>query len=134
MRSLIVEDDFVSRLVLQQMLSPYGPAHVAVNGSEALGAFRRAAATTEPYDLICLDIMMPGMDGHAVLKEIRAFEEARGLTPPNAVKIFMTTALSDGPNVLQAFREQCEAYLVKPIQRAKLTEQLEACGLIPAKV
>jgi two-component system, chemotaxis family, chemotaxis protein CheY len=130
MKTLVVEDDFTGRLVLQGMLAPYGTVHIAVDGKEALEAFRRAAATVAPYDLICLDIMMPGMDGHAVLKEIRAFEEARGIAGPAAVKIFMTSALSDGANVFKAFREQCEAYLVKPIDRQKLIAQLKTFKLI----
>jgi two-component system, chemotaxis family, chemotaxis protein CheY len=130
MKALIVEDDFTGRLVLQEMLAAYGTVHIATNGTEALEAFRRAAATVTPYTLICLDIMMPGMDGHAVLKEIRTFEELRGITGPDAVKIFMTSALSDGGNVFKAFREQCEAYLVKPIDRQKLIAQLKAFKLI----
>jgi two-component system, chemotaxis family, chemotaxis protein CheY len=130
MKALVVEDDFTGRLVLQEMLSVYGTVHIAVNGKEALEAFMRAAATTAPYDLICLDIMMPGMDGHEVLREIRAFEEVRGISGPDATKIFMASALSDGPNVLQAFREQCEAYLVKPIDRKKLIDLLTKFKLI----
>jgi two-component system, chemotaxis family, chemotaxis protein CheY len=130
MKSLVVEDDFVGRLVLQEMLSAYGTVHIAVNGPEALEAFRRAAATTAPYDLICLDIMMPDMDGHQVLEEIRAFEAVRGIGGSAATKVFMTSALSDGENVFKAFRQQCEAYLVKPIDRQKLIAQLQAFGLI----
>jgi two-component system, chemotaxis family, chemotaxis protein CheY len=130
MKTLVVEDDFTGRLVLQEMLSGYGTVHIAVNGTEALEAFRRAAATTAPYDLVCLDIMMPEMDGHQVLQEIREFEEARGISGPAAVKVFMTSALSDGKNVFKAFREQCEAYLVKPIDRQKLVAQLRTFNLI----
>ena len=78
MKTLIVEDDFTSRLLLQELLKGYGPAHVAVNGKEAVEAARMAMDAGEPYDLICLDIMMPEMDGHGALKEIRAQEEARG--------------------------------------------------------
>ena len=74
--------------------------------------------------------MMPGMDGHAVLQEIRAFEEARGAAGPEAAKVFMTSALSDGANVFKAFREQCEAYLVKPFIARSSLDQLRAFGLI----
>jgi two-component system, chemotaxis family, chemotaxis protein CheY len=130
MKALVVEDDFTSRLVLQEMLAKHGIVHVAANGTEALEAFTRAAATTAPYDLICLDIMMPDMDGHEVLQNIRAFEGARGIAGPAATKIFMTSALSDGQNVFKAFREQCEAYLVKPIDRQKLNAQLKAFNLL----
>ena len=42
MKTLIVEDDFTGRLLLQTLLSPYGECHIAVNGREAVDAFRRA--------------------------------------------------------------------------------------------
>ena len=76
MRTLIVEDDFTSRLLMQAILAPCGECHIAVNGREAIQAFRLARAQGRPYDLVCLDIMMPEMDGHAVLKVLRAAEEA----------------------------------------------------------
>jgi two-component system chemotaxis response regulator CheY len=42
MKTLIVEDDFTSRLFLQKILSPYGECHIAVNGNEAVQAFQMA--------------------------------------------------------------------------------------------
>jgi two-component system, chemotaxis family, chemotaxis protein CheY len=131
MKALVVEDDFTSRLIMQEMLLGYGPVHIAVNGREALDALMVAFESGAPYDLVCLDIMMPELDGHAVLKALREFEETHGVAGQQGAKVFMTSALSDGANVFQAFREQCEAYLVKPIRREKLISQLKAFGLIP---
>lgn len=130
MRTLIVEDDFVSRRLLQAILNPFGPCDVAVNGLEALKAFRLAHAENAPYDLICLDIMMPEMDGQQVLKEIRRIEEDSGLSGLAGVKVVMTTALGDFQSIMTAFREQCEAYLMKPIDRASLVEKLHQFGLL----
>lgn len=130
MKTLIVEDDFISRLLLQELLKSYGPFHIAVNGREAVEAVRAALEAGEPYDLICMDIMMPEMDGQQALKEIRAMEEARGLVLSNWTKIVMTTALGDKTNVLEAVRRKCNAFLVKPIQKAKLLEELRRLQLI----
>jgi two-component system chemotaxis response regulator CheY len=130
MRALIAEDDFTSRLMLQKLLAPFGESHVAINGKEALEAFRAAKQKRRPYDLICLDIMMPEMDGQAVLKEIRAIEEGTGIRPGRGVKILMTTALKDPKNVMSAFRELCDGYLVKPIDKAKLIKYLQELGLV----
>jgi len=130
MRALIVEDDFTSRLLLQKLLAPYGESHVAVNGREALEAFQTARQNQQPYDLICLDIMMPEMDGQTVLKEVRSLEEAAGIQPGCGVKILMTTALKDPQNVMTAFRELCDGYLVKPIDKAKLLKYFKEQGLI----
>ena len=130
MKSLIVEDDFTSRLLMQKFLAPYGESHVAVNGNEAIEAFTQAINSDEPYQLICLDIMMPEMDGHATLKEIRAFEENKGIMVGDGVKIIMTTALGDMDNKLTAVKEFCDAYLVKPIDRSKVLELIGSFGLI----
>ena len=130
MRVLIVEDDFTSRLLLQQLLAPYGESHVAVNGREALEAFKAAIQKKQPYDLICLDIMMPEMDGQQALKEIRRLEEEAGAQPECKVKILMTTALMDAKNVLTAFYELCDGYLMKPIDKAKLMKSLNEFGLV----
>ncbi len=130
MKSLIVEDDFTSRLLMQKFLTPYGESHVAVNGNEAIAAFKNAIYSNEPYHLICLDIMMPEMDGHTALKEIRAFEESKGIMVGDGVKVIMTTALSDMNNKLKAVKGFSDAYLVKPVDRSKLLDLLHSFGLI----
>jgi two-component system chemotaxis response regulator CheY len=129
-KTLIVEDDFTSRLLLQGLLQPFGPCHIAVNGREAVKAARDAIAGKEPYNLICIDIMMPEMDGQEALREIRALETEAGILSSDGSKIIMTTALDDKKNVMSAFREQCDAYLVKPIDRDKLLENLRSLHLI----
>jgi two-component system chemotaxis response regulator CheY len=130
MKTLITEDDFTSRLLLQELLKSYGPSHVAVNGKEAVEAVRVALEAAEPYDLICLDIMMTEMDGQDALQQIRALEEARGIVSPHGAKIVMTTALADMKNVFAAYSRMCDAYLTKPIHKAKLLEELRKMALI----
>ena len=130
MRILIVEDDMTSRLLLRKQLEAFGDCDVAVNGKEGVEAFRQAQELGAPYALVCLDIMMPEMDGQAALKAMRAQEEARGLPPSRAAKIVMTTALRDLDNVTHAYRELCDGYLVKPIVREKLVGLLKELDLI----
>ena len=129
MRTLIVDDDFTSRLLLQSILTRFGECHIAVNGREAVSAFRSAQASRVPYDLICMDIMMPDMDGQTAVKEIRALEAAGG-TPASGVKIIMTTALNDMKNVAESLRASCNAYLLKPIAAENLLGRLKSFGLI----
>lgn len=133
MKTLIVEDDFVSRLLLIKLLTPYGAAHPAVNGREAVEAARLALEAGEPYDLICLDVMMPEMDGQTALKRIRGLEAERGLSSRAGAKIIMTTALNDMTNVAGAYKGLCDAYLVKPILKTKLLHELSSLGLIAAQ-
>ena len=68
--------------------------------------------------------MMPVMDGYGALKEIRSMEQSRGTAPSDAVKVFMVTALADMDNVIQAFSGLCDAYLLKPIDRATLLDRM----------
>jgi two-component system chemotaxis response regulator CheY len=130
MKTLIVEDDQTSRFLLEQILSPYGPCAFAVNGKEAVEAYLKAMVAGNQYDLICLDIMMPEMDGQAVVKTIREMEETQGILSQNGVKIIMTTALEDPKNVVQAFKSLCDFYLIKPINKGKLLGCIRSLGLI----
>ena len=118
-------------MLMQEMLKAYGPTHVAANGREAVAAVCAALDAGDPYKLICLDIMMPEMNGRQALKEIRAQEQWRGIAAsPQRAKIVMTTALDDIDNVLAAFKNQCDAYVVKPVHTAKLLGELHELGLI----
>ncbi len=129
MKTLIVEDDFTSELTLQELLRCYGPCHVAINGKEAVVAVAAALEAQAGYDLICLDIMMPEMSGQEALKEIRTFENQHGLPIGKGARVIMTTVSRDKSSVMQAFREQCDSYLVKPVNKAKLIEALRTLGL-----
>jgi two-component system chemotaxis response regulator CheY len=129
-RILLAEDDFASRLLLQTFLSGHGECHVAVNGREAVEAFRSAYERGQPYDLVCTDIMMPEMDGREAVRQIRAFEETRGVSSTRGAKIIMTTAVNDIKEVMQCFGELCDAYLTKPIDLNQLLNQMMACELV----
>ncbi len=132
MKILIVEDDFVSRLLLQELLKPYGACHLAANGEEALAAFSRLLDQKTPYDLICLDIMMPGMDGQEVLKQIREMERQRGIGCTDSVKIIMTSALADAKNIMHALvRGPSDGYLTKPLDPSKMVKLLADLGIQP---
>jgi two-component system chemotaxis response regulator CheY len=131
-KTLIVEDELTSRVVLRELLKRFGPPQVAMNGAEAVEAVRAALENTEPFELICLDIEMPEMNGQDALKRIRQLEEEAGLTPEKRARVIMTTAHSDRDNVIQAIQSQCDYFLVKPIDGRALLEELRRLGLIPA--
>lgn len=130
MRILIAEDDFVSGKLMETLLSSYGQTSIAVNGQQAIEMFQDALDEKEPYKLICLDIMMPLMNGQDVLREIRAKELEKNIQGLDSAKIIMVTALSDFNNISKAFREQCDAYLVKPIEREKVVQTIEKLGFV----
>lgn len=130
MKILVAEDDLTSRVLMREILAPYGEVHLVPTGPEALVYVRHELGQGAPYDLICLDIMMPEMDGQEVLKEIRELESAAGYPLGRGARVIMTTALSDKTNIMQAFREACDAYLVKPIDGAKLLGHLKSFGFL----
>lgn len=130
MRILIAEDDLVSRKFLCKFLSEYGECDITVDGMEALEAFLLAWDEERPYDLICLDIMMPKLDGIKVLKRIRDLEQQKQLEEEFYAKIIMITALNDTSTVSDAFDSGCEAYAAKPIDLEKLVEVMKKLNLI----
>lgn len=129
MRILIVEDDFVNRQLLTKLLAPFGQSDVAINGQEAIDAFNLANQNEQPYDLVCLDIMMPVKDGYETLEEIRQIEDKLGIKGLDGVKIIMTTAVDTKESIMKSFRDGCESYLVKPIGKPSLYNEMEKLGL-----
>jgi len=129
---LIVEDEFISRTLLQEMLNPFADCDMVTNGLEAVDVLEESySKSSKRYDLVCLDIMMPKMSGHEVLREMRRIEKDRGFFGADATKVLMVTALDDSKNIMKALVEgKCEAYLIKPISRARLLEQLQQLQLI----
>ena len=128
MKILIAEDDFVSRKLLNKLLASLGEADIAANGNKALTAVKMALENDQPYDLICLDILMPGFDGIVALKKIRQLEAQKGLDPEKRSKIIMTTAVSDKSYVLAAAQANCNGFLVKPITKERLFDELRKHG------
>jgi two-component system chemotaxis response regulator CheY len=118
MKMLVVDDTAPARIVLKNILSRYGEVHTCVDGLEAVLAHTRSLECGSPYDLICMDILMPNMGGLEALKLIRHKESIRGEFSP--AKIIITTASDDEDDISQAFREICDAYIVKPIDAEQL--------------
>jgi len=129
MKILVVEDELTSRELLRIILEAYGTLDMATDGVEAIKAYN-TAIDTQPYDLICLDIILPKMDGQQVLKGIRKIEKERGIIGPDAVKIIMISVLGDFENVSEAFSAQCTSYITKPINADKIVAELKTLEMI----
>ena len=115
---------------MSNFLSKYGECDVTVDGLEAVDAFMMALEEENPYDLVCLDIMMPVMDGYQALVGIRNLEKERNIPEDKSVKVIMATALNDEKNVKMAFELGCTIYSGKPIDQDRFEEALKRLDLI----
>lgn len=129
MRILIAEDDLVSRKYLFEIMSKYGECDLTVNGLEVVEAFLTAWDLGRPYELICLDIMMPRVDGIKALQAIRDLEREKKVQDTERAKVIMITALNDKETVYNSFETGCEAYAAKPVDTDKLLEVMRELGL-----
>lgn len=125
MKILIAEDDYVNRRFLFKFFSKYGDCDMVVNGEEAVSAVMFSLEEDEPYDLICLDIMMPKLDGLKTLKMISSIERENPINKDKLSKKFMITALDNAKDVQRAFELGCEVYVTKPINTEKLIEVMK---------
>ena len=130
MKILLAEDDFVTRKFMVNFLSKYGECDVTVDGMEAVDAFMMALEDDDPYDLVCLDIMMPVMDGYQALVGIRNLEKQRNVPEEKAAKVIMTIALNEERNVNMAFELGCTIYSGKPIDQDRFEQALKKTGLL----
>ncbi|MDU2064967.1 MAG: response regulator [Sporomusaceae bacterium] len=133
MRILIAEDDLASRIFMSKLLARYGECDTVVDGFEVLDAFLLALKERKPYDLLCLDIMMPKLDGLKALRAIREIERQNEfLTTPHKTKVIITTALNDRKTILSAQEADCAAFAWKPIDVEKFFQVMEHLGLTAA--
>jgi len=121
MHILIVEDDRPSQLFFKTVLGRYGPCLVAGDGAEAVFVYEQAANQGNPYDIVFMDIMMPGMDGLTAIDRIRSFEAQHKRLVPKPAQVVVVTATGDTQNIIHAYCEgNVFAYLKKPITREDL--------------
>ena len=115
MKLLVVEDEHKTADYVRQGLMEAGfVVDLARDGPDGLHM-----ATTEHYDLIVLDVMLPGIDGYTLCRRLR--EDARRETP-----VIMLTARDQLDDRLQGFKAGADDYLVKPFALSELTARIEA--------
>ena len=129
MRCLIVDDETICRKAVALILKEVAHCDEAVDGSEAVLKFSEALQKDEPYDVIFLDIIMPGMDGHETAREIRKLE--REVPDSAKVKIIMLTVLDSVNEAMKSFRyAHSIAYMVKPPSEERFIKTFKEVGLL----
>ncbi|HBG05815.1 MAG: histidine kinase [Geobacteraceae bacterium GWC2_58_44] len=129
MKCLIVDDEIFCREFVATLLRTTADCDQAGGGSEALDMYNRALASDEPYDVIIMDIMMPGMSGHDAAMAIRSIEKEQKID--KRVNILMLTALNSANDAMDSFcNAQSAAYLVKPVSKAGLFNVMTKLGVL----
>lgn len=131
MKILIAEDHHPSSYVLKKFLEGYGECTVVENGMDAANVFLQSLKKGEVFDLICLDILMPKMDGLKALQSIQDIQKEVSKKNLKKPKIIMVTALDETDNIYKAFEDGCDAYLVKPYTKEKLEATLKKLDIFP---
>jgi two-component system, chemotaxis family, chemotaxis protein CheY len=128
---LIADDEFSSRIMLEEILSPLGDCQIVENGLEVVAAVSKMFEEKRRFDLICLDIMMPEMNGQEALNEIRRLEKLNGVASQDESVVIMITALNSLQTVVDSFEGGgCSAYLTKPVTKQALLDKLQNYGLV----
>lgn len=131
---LIVEDEFTSRQILNAFLSQYGECHLAKDGLEAINAFsqRHESNPLQPYDLICIDINMPQMDGLRATKLMREIERGKGIEGTEYESAIIIISGVDDPATIIKACYDCGAnyFFTKPLDLGQITRQLKKLALI----
>ncbi len=122
MRVLVVDDCFFTRVKLKNMLCPYGDCDGSPNGEVALRLFEQAHNECVPYELITMDLDLPGMKGIDVVSRMRLWEREREV--PAAARVIMISSSDEPKSILASLGNGCEWFLLKPVKQEKLEEAL----------
>ena len=134
MKILIVDDNKAARRLLELYLAGYGTLVIVNNGSKAIEAFSQAINTNECFDLICMDYVMPKMNGIEVIKAIRELENKLGINQKDCVRIIMSSAVDEQSDILEAYANGCDSYMIRPHRKENLVEEIQNLGLLPLRV
>ena len=128
MKTLVVDDELVSRKKMQKIMENFGECEAVESGSAAIATFKKALESWMPFDLITLDVLMPKMDGTEVLYTIREIEKEKKIPGEKQVKILMVTSHSDKDTIITSIQAGCDDYIVKPFDREVIIKKLEKLG------
>jgi DNA-binding response OmpR family regulator len=113
---LVVDDQFQNVKLLEAYLAPQGYDVVkAASGKEALEKI-----SSDPMDLILLDVMMPNMSGLEVLEKLRADEKTK------AIPVVMVTVLKETEDKIKALEAGCDDFICKPVDKVELLARVKS--------
>jgi|GEM_PF-1444377 len=130
-KSLIVEDDPFTQKILCAQMRSFGSCDRANNGSQGVEMFRQSLESPqERYDLVCLDLGLPDMEGMTALNNLRNVESQFEDDIPKRTSMIITTAETKPEIIAKAFEVGCDGYLMKPCTIEEIERELKKLGLL----
>lgn len=128
---LLVDDDKRFAQLVAKKLERYAKCIIATAGDEALLQFEHHLREKAPFHAIFMDIEMPKMNGHEVVKEMRRLEKQNKINPLNSFKLVMLTGHKDVKNISTSFfKGGADAYIYKADLKEELVKELEKAKII----
>jgi CheY-like chemotaxis protein len=120
---LVAEDNEINALLARALLMRLGHRPtITGNGEAAVESWAAARAAGNPYDLVLMDVQMPGVDGLEAARRIRAAETHAGDRP---VRMLALTANAQSEDRAACLAAGMDGLLVKPLDRERLRETLD---------
>ncbi|MHB2155932.1 response regulator [Calditrichota bacterium GD2] len=130
MRILVAEDVQLMQKLLKRLLDPFGEVTLVKTGREAFSRFQEAINSKKYFNLVCLDLNLPEINGLEVLKNIRAAEKLNHVPIKERAKVVVVSSTNDADVVMKAINLGCNGYIVKPFSKDKIINELKKLGLI----
>jgi two-component system, chemotaxis family, chemotaxis protein CheY len=127
MKILAIDDEMTALTKMKVLLSAYGDCTMATNSAKGLQLCAAAIQDGTPYDLITIDIQMPGASGLDLVAAIKRLETSHNVP---ASKKIMVSASGTVENLLSAKSKGCDGFIVKPVKRDTLAEKMADLGLV----
>lgn len=128
MKILVVDDQMTTRMLLRCMLENYGEVVEANCGRDGVGVFREALSGAAPFQLVCVDLGLPDIDGNAVLEQLRAAEIEHQVAAPATI-VVVTGTVSDAARD-GALERSADAFLTKPVSYEDVFALLARVGVV----
>lgn len=126
LKVLVVDDDPVQVTLISELVEIFDVENVH-NGDDALRLFKEAHDHKEPYDLMFMDLMMPGFNGYMLLEAIRAYELEHH---SSRLRVVVISGKNIEEGLTDRLNEQCDEYLSKPVNSDMILRSLENLRLL----
>lgn len=127
-RILIVDDEAVSRTVMEDIFGKYGQALSVSTGQDALHLYTKALEVNKQFTLVLLDISLEDESGLDILKKIKEIDASRA---KKESVVIMVTAHSEKDLVVGCIKAGCRAYLIKPLKQESVDQKMAELGFQP---